>query len=79
MGSLFLGSGLSKVLEGVAALVLGILNRSFPWSVVTLSPDSLDSLASASLEKLPVQVTKVRPSCMPEVTGYARIVETTEE
>jgi hypothetical protein len=36
-------------------------------------------LASASLEKLPVQVMKVWPSCGPEVTGYARMVETTDE
>jgi hypothetical protein len=35
-------------------------------------------LASASLEKLPVQVMKVWPSCLPEVMGYARMVETTE-
>lgn len=33
--------------------------------------------ASASLEKLPVQVIKVCPSCLPDVTGYARMVLTT--
>lgn len=33
--------------------------------------------ASASLEKFPVQVMKVWPSCCPEVTGYARMVLTT--
>lgn len=79
MKNLFLGSDLGKVLEGFAALVLGVLNRTFFWLVGFLRMQFPNLLASASLEKLPVQVTKVCPSCLPEVTGYARIVETTEE
>ncbi|TLS21690.1 uncharacterized protein PpBr36_09622 [Pyricularia pennisetigena] len=34
--------------------------------------------ASASLEKFPLHVTKVLPSCLPEVMGYRRIVLRTE-
>jgi hypothetical protein len=36
-------------------------------------------LASASLLKLPDHVMKVLFSCVPDVTGYTRMVETTEE
>jgi folate-dependent phosphoribosylglycinamide formyltransferase PurN len=39
----------------------------------------VDVLASASLLKLPDQVTNVCPSCLPDVTGYARMVETLDE
>jgi hypothetical protein len=35
--------------------------------------------AAASLEKLPDQTTYVLPAWSPDVTGYSRIVETTEE
>jgi hypothetical protein len=38
-----------------------------------------DLLASASLEKFPVHVTNVCPSCSPDVTGYTRIVDTADE
>lgn len=40
---------------------------------------SLHLLASASLLKLPDHVMKVLFSCVPEVTGYTRMVDTTEE
>jgi hypothetical protein len=35
------------------------------------------TLASASLEKLPVHSTKVDPACSPLVTGKRRMVERT--
>jgi hypothetical protein len=77
---LFLRGGFCEVRKRFATLELGILDHacdrvSESGRFAALS----DILASASLEKLPVQVTKVCPSCLPEVTGYARMVETTDE
>jgi hypothetical protein len=37
-----------------------------------------DIPAEASLEKLPVHVMNVCPSCLPDVTGHRRIVATTD-
>jgi hypothetical protein len=75
---LVLRGSLGQVVESLAALELGILDDTCLLLARLGQFKVMYVLASASEEKLPVQVMKVWPSCLPEVTGYARMVETTE-
>lgn len=79
--TLFLRRGLSEVGESLAALELGVLDHTLKLVLAWDANGSMGDyiLASASLLKLPDHVTNVCPWCLPDVTGYARMVETTEE
>ena len=67
---LLLRDGLGEIRKGLAPLEFGILNDTWDYIVSHRSCEGCVNLpASASLEKLPLQVTKVWPAWLPEVMG----------